>query len=41
MKNYGKIATPLTSLLEKNAFGWNNVATKAFVALTTCALIQY
>ena len=36
MKNYGEIATPLISLLENNSFGWNDLATKAFVALTMC-----
>jgi hypothetical protein len=27
VKNSGKISTPLISLLEKNDFGWNDVAT--------------
>jgi hypothetical protein len=36
VKNSGKISTPLISLLEKNDFGWNDVATKAFVSLTMC-----
>jgi hypothetical protein len=31
--NYGKIATPLTSLLKKNAFTWTLTADHAFQAL--------
>lgn len=30
MKNYGEIIAPLTQLLQKNAFGWNELATSAF-----------
>lgn len=30
VKNYGAIAAPLTSLLKKNAFQWNETATTAF-----------
>ena len=29
-KNYGRIATPLTTLLNKDAFSWTHEATKAF-----------
>ena len=31
--NYGKIATPLTSLLKKSAFTWTSAADHAFQAL--------
>ena len=33
VKNYGKIAAPLTKLLRKNAFTWNDVADQAFSSL--------
>jgi hypothetical protein len=33
VRNYGNIATPLTSLLKKNAFSWNSVVDHAFQAL--------
>ena len=30
VKSYGEIATPLTKLLQKNAFKWDEEATTAF-----------
>jgi hypothetical protein len=33
VKNYGKIATPLTALLKKNYFTWNLAAAQAFQTL--------
>jgi hypothetical protein len=33
VKNYGKIATPLTTLLKKNSFTWTPAAAQAFQAL--------
>jgi len=46
VKNYGKIATPLTALLKKNFFTWTPVATQAFQTLkmamcTTLALPDF
>jgi hypothetical protein len=32
-KNYGQIATPLTTLLKKEAFSWTQEATKSFEKL--------
>jgi hypothetical protein len=34
MNNYGKIVSPLISLLKKDAFGWNESTEHAFTALT-------
>jgi hypothetical protein len=33
VKNYGKIATPLTALLKKNSFTWTPAATQSFQTL--------
>jgi hypothetical protein len=33
VKNYGKIAAPLTALLKKNSFTWTTAATQAFQTL--------
>jgi hypothetical protein len=33
VKNYGKIAAPLTSLLKNNSFVWSEVVTQAFISL--------
>jgi hypothetical protein len=33
VKNYGKIATPLTALLKKNSFTWTLVTAQAFQTL--------
>jgi hypothetical protein len=35
VKNYGKIATPLTNLLKKNSFTWTPAAAQAFQTLKT------
>jgi hypothetical protein len=35
IKNYGKIAAPLTALLKKNSFTWTPVAAQAFQTLKT------
>jgi hypothetical protein len=35
VKNYGKIAAPLTALLKKNSFTWNPATTQAFQTLKT------
>jgi hypothetical protein len=35
VKNYGKITTPLTTLLKKNSFTWTPAATQAFQTLKT------
>jgi hypothetical protein len=35
VKNYGKIAAPLTALLKKNSFTWTPAATQAFQTLKT------
>ena len=33
MKSYGSITTPLTTLLKKNSFTWNDESTQAFATL--------
>ena len=33
MKNYGRIAAPLTTLLKKNSFHWNEYANVSFEQL--------
>jgi hypothetical protein len=35
VKNYGKIATPLTALLKKNSFTWTPVIAQDFQTLKT------
>jgi hypothetical protein len=35
VKNYGKIAAPLTAFLRKNSFPWTPAATQAFQTLKT------
>jgi hypothetical protein len=35
VKNYGKIAAPLTALLKKNSFTWTPTAAQAFQTLKT------
>jgi hypothetical protein len=35
VKNYGKIATPLTTLLKNNSFTWTPAAAQAFQTLNT------
>jgi hypothetical protein len=41
VKNYGKIAAPLTTLLKKNSFTWTPTATQAFQTLkmTMCTTL--
>jgi hypothetical protein len=43
IKNYGKIARPLTALTKKDAFTWNEETTKAFetlkISLTTASVL--
>ena len=43
MKSYGEIATPLTKLLQKNAFKWNEEAIAAYeqlkLAMTTIPVL--
>jgi hypothetical protein len=38
VRHYGLIAKPLTQLLKKKGFGWNETATKAFLALKTAMM---
>jgi hypothetical protein len=41
VKNYGKNATPLTSLLKKNAFTWTPVADQSFDALKEAIFMMH
>jgi hypothetical protein len=38
VRHYGLIAKPLTQLLKKKGFGWNETATKAFLALKSAMM---
>ena len=40
VQHYGLIAAPLTALLRKSGFGWTDIATAAFQALTKRGLLQ-